>query len=194
LFVCELHRLLSRFFCPDCLLESLLCLQSQQLITEILSLQKEVSYLEQRAHSLYHRLLNQKLSVQLSTHHCGTDCSSLGAQEPAMIMNVQSSDLMAKSTAEQRQTPFPPRMPQNQYCIGSVATKGFRAPHSASIDVSQFKQLQPGSLLAPQNGVQPPHASFTPSVSFPQSSKFCLYCMSRVSIIDLFWHPFHEIR
>jgi hypothetical protein len=137
--------------------------RSQQLITEILSLQKEVSYLEQRAHSLYHKLLNQKLSVQLSTHHCGTDCSSLGAREPAMIVNVQSSDLMAKSTAEQRQTPFPPHMPQHQYHIGSVATKGFGAPHSASIDVSQFKQLQPGSLLAPQNGVQPPDASFTSS-------------------------------
>jgi hypothetical protein len=159
LFVCKLHRLLSGFFCPDCLLESLLCLQSQQLITETLSLQKEVSYLEQCAHSLYHRLLNQKLSVQLSTHHCGTDCSSLGARDPAMIVNVQSSDLMAKSTPEQRQTPFCPCMPQNQYRIGSVATKGFGAPHSASIDVSQFKQLQPGSLLAPQNGVQPPHAS-----------------------------------
>jgi len=142
--------------------------QSQQLITEILSLQKEVSYLEQRAHSLYHRLLNQKLSVQLSTHHCGTDCSSLGAREPAMIVNVQSSDLMAKSAADQRQTPFPPRMPQNQYHIGSVATKRFGAPHSASIDVSQFKQLQPGSLLAPQNGVQPPHASFTSSQQLVQ--------------------------
>jgi hypothetical protein len=111
-----------------------------------------------------------------------------------MIVNVQSSDLMAKSTAEQRQTPFPPHMPQHQYHIGSVATKGFGAPHSASIDVSQFKQLQPGSLLAPQNGVQPPDASFTSSVSFPQSSKFCHYCISQVSIIDLFWHPFHEIR
>jgi hypothetical protein len=124
----------------DCYLSIGMWWQAQELITEIVSLQKEVSHLEQHVLSLYRKVFDQRLS----TDQYGTDLHSSEAQEPSILIS-QSSYHVSRFRAEQlRQTQLPPSSPQHRH-PGSAAMQGFRRPHS-SIGAGQVK-TQHRSLL-----------------------------------------------
>jgi hypothetical protein len=138
--------------------------QAQDLITEIVSLQKEVSHLEQHVLSLYRKVFDQRLS----THQYGTDLHSSEAQEPSIVIS-QSSYHVSRFRAEQlRQTKLPPSLPQHRH-PGSVAMQGFKRPHS-STGAGQVK-TQHRSLLndsfycvdkEPESGGEPQGSTASP--------------------------------
>jgi hypothetical protein len=146
--------------------------QAQELITEIVSLQKEVSHLEQHVLSLYRKVFDQRLS----THQYGTDLCSSEAQEPSILIS-QSSYHVSRFRAEQlRQTQLPPSSPQRRH-PGSVAMQEFKRPHS-STGVSQVK-TQHRSLLndsfycvdkEPEAGGEPQGSTASPQVLKSQMS------------------------
>ncbi|KAH8948674.1 hypothetical protein BDL97_11G105500 [Sphagnum fallax] len=146
--------------------------QAQDLITEIVSLQKEVSHLEQHVLSLYRKVFDQRLS----THQYGTDLRSSEAQEPSIVIS-QSSYHVSRFRAEQlRQTKLPPSSPQHRH-PGSVAMQGFKRLHS-STGAGQVK-TQHRSLLndsfycvdkEPESDGEPQGSTASPQVLQSQMS------------------------
>ncbi|CAM6023277.1 unnamed protein product [Sphagnum balticum] len=126
--------------------------EARDLIMEIVSLQKEVSHLEQHVLSLYRKVFNQRLS----THHRNgsSDFSS-------SLQSSPSSYHVSRFKAEQRletQVPqqlllCPPSDSPRHHCHddGSIVvptTQGFKRPHSAIISAAdQSKTQQLGSFL-----------------------------------------------
>jgi hypothetical protein len=118
--------------------------QAQELITQIVSLQKEVSHLEQHVLSLYRKVFDQRLF----TRQYGTDLCSSEAQEPG-IVNPQSSNHVSRLRAEQlRQTQLPPSLPRHGH-HGSVAMQGFKRPHSAICVKREAGREPQGSSASP---------------------------------------------
>ncbi|CAM6035581.1 unnamed protein product, partial [Sphagnum compactum] len=115
-----------------------------ELITQIVSLQKEVSHLEQHVLSLYRKLFDQRLF----TRQYGTDLCSSEAQEPG-IVNPQSSNHVSRFRAELRQTQLPPSSPRHVH-HGSVVMQGFKRPHSAICVKREAGQEPQGSSASPQ--------------------------------------------
>ncbi len=126
-------------------------LKARDLIMEIVSLQKEVSHLEQHVLSLYRKVFNQRLS----THHQNgsSDFSS-------SLQSSPSSYHVSRFKAEQRlETQVPQQLllcppsassPQH-HCHDDASivvptTQGFKRPHSAIIsaaDQSKTQQVSP---------------------------------------------------
>jgi hypothetical protein len=135
------------------MLEFLVVLKACDLIMEIVSLQKEVSHLEQHVLSLYRKVFNQRLS----THHQNgsSDFSS-------SLQSSPSSYHVSRCKAEQRlETQVPQQLllcppsassPQH-HCHDDASivvptTQGFKRPHCAIISAAdQSKTQQVSSFL-----------------------------------------------
>ncbi|CAM6046101.1 unnamed protein product [Sphagnum compactum] len=127
--------------------------EARDLITEIVSLQKEVSHLEQHVLSLYRKVFDQRLS----TRHQNRSSDFSSSLQPS-----PSSYHVSRFKAEQRlETQVPQQLllrppssgsPQHHcHDDGSIVvptTQGFKRPHSAIISAAdQSKTQQVGSFL-----------------------------------------------
>ncbi|KAH8965389.1 hypothetical protein BDL97_04G117000 [Sphagnum fallax] len=126
--------------------------QAHDLITEIVSLQKQVSHLEQHVLSLYRKVFDQRLSTR---HHNRSSDFSSSLQSPPSSYHVSrfKAEQRLETQVPQQLLLCPPSSSPQHHCHddGSIVvptTQGFKRPHSAIISAAdQSKTQQVGSFL-----------------------------------------------
>ncbi len=154
-------------------------LKAHDLIMEIVSLQKEVSHLEQHVLSLYRKVFDQRLS----THHQNRSSdfsNSLQSSPSSYHVSRFKAEQTPETQVPQQLLLRPPSGSPQHHCHddGSIVvptTQGFKRPHSAIISAADQRQ-QVGSFLNTSfycidkgqplqaGGVKPVHV-YSPSLS-----------------------------
>ncbi|CAK9875291.1 unnamed protein product [Sphagnum jensenii] len=126
--------------------------EAHDLITEIVSLQKQVSHLEQHVLSLYRKVFDQRLSTR---HHNRSSDFSSSLQSPPSSYHVSrfKAEQRLETQVPQQLLLCPPSSSPQHHCHddGSIVvptTQGFKRPHSAITSAAdQSKTQQVGSFL-----------------------------------------------
>jgi hypothetical protein len=127
-------------------------LKAHDLIMEIVSLQKEVSHLEQHVLSLYRKVFDQRFSTRHQNRSSDFSSSLQSSPSSYHVSRFKAKQRLETQVPQQLLLCPPSGSPQHHCHDGASivvpTTQGFKRPHSAIISAAdQSKTQQLGSFL-----------------------------------------------